>query len=155
MLKEGDKAPAFNLPDQDEKKHKLSDYKGKWVVLFAYPKANTSGCTKEAIAFTGLVNKFSKQDAVVLGISPDKPAAQKKFEAKHNLKVPLLADEDKAVTTAYGCYGEKKMYGRTVKGIIRSTYLIDPSGKVAKVWSKVRVDGHADKVLDALKDLRG
>lgn len=100
------------------------------------------------------MKKFAKLDAVVLGISPDKPAAQKKFEVKHKLKIPLLSDEDKAVTTKYGCFGEKKMYGRTVKGIIRSTYIIDPKGKVAKIWSKVRVDGHPEKVLDALKELR-
>jgi len=154
VLKEGDKAPAFNLADQDGNKHKLSDYKGKWVVLFAYPRANTSGCTKEAIAFTGLVKKFEKSGAVVLGISPDKVEAQKKFEQKHKLKIPLLSDEDKAVTTKYGCYGEKKMYGRTVQGIIRSTYLIAPNGKLAKIWSKVRVDGHADKVLEALNELK-
>lgn len=99
------------------------------------------------------MKKFDKVNAVVLGISPDSPAAQKKFEEKQKLKLPLLSDEDKAVTTAYGCYGEKKMYGRTVMGITRSTYLIDPKGKVAKIWSNVRVDGHADKVLDALQEL--
>ena len=97
------------------------------------------------------MKKFEKSGAVVLGISPDSVAAQKKFEEKHKLGIALLSDEDKAVTTAYGCYGEKKMYGRTVKGIIRSTYLIDPKGKVAKIWSKVRVDGHAEKVLEALQ----
>lgn len=96
------------------------------------------------------MKKFEKSGAVVLGISPDKPAAQKKFEEKHNLKIPLLSDEDQAVTTAYGCFGEKNMYGRKVMGIIRSTYLIDPKGKIAKVWSPVRVDGHAERVLDEL-----
>jgi peroxiredoxin Q/BCP len=99
------------------------------------------------------VKKFEKAGAAVLGISPDKPAAQKKFEEKHKLKIPLLSDEDKAVTTAYGCFGEKSMYGRKVMGIIRSTYLIDPKGKVAEVWSPVRVDGHAEKVLEALLSL--
>ena len=150
MPKEGDKAPAFDLPDQDGKRHKLSDYKGKWVVLFAYPKASTTGCTKEAIAFTSLVKKFEKQGAVVLGISPDKPAAQKKFEQKFELKIPLLADEDKSVLTAYGCWGEKSLYGRKFMGVIRSTWLIDPQGKLADIWSKVKVDGHAEQVLEAL-----
>jgi len=97
------------------------------------------------------VKQFEKLGAVVLGISPDSVAAQKKFEEKHKQGMPLLSDEDKSVTTAYGCYGEKKMYGRTVQGIIRSTYLIDPQGKLAKVWSKVRVEGHAEKVLEALR----
>ena len=99
------------------------------------------------------MKKFEKLNAVILGISPDKPAAQKKFEAKHKLKMPLLSDEDRKVTTSYGCYGEKKMYGRTVMGITRTTYLIDPKGKVAQVWNRVRVDGHAEKVLEALKEL--
>lgn len=99
------------------------------------------------------MKQFEKSGAIILGISPDKVAVQKKFEEKHKLGVPLLSDEDKAVTTAYGCYGEKKMYGRTVTGIIRSTYLIDPKGKLAKIWTKVRVDGHAGKVLEALKEL--
>jgi thioredoxin-dependent peroxiredoxin len=150
MPKAGDTAPAFDLPDQDGKPHKLSDYKGKWVVLFAYPKASTTGCTKEAIAFTSLVKKFEKQGAVVLGISPDKPAAQKKFEQKFGLKIPLLADEDKAVLTAYGCWGEKSLYGRKFMGVIRSTWLIDPKGKLADIWTKVKVDGHAEAVLETL-----
>jgi len=149
-MKPGDKAKDFDLPDQDGKRHKLSDYRGKHVVLFAYPKANTTGCTKEAVDFTGLVKKFEKKGAVVLGISPDTPKAQKKFEDKHKLKLPLLADEDKAVLTAYGCWGEKSLYGRKFIGVIRSTYLIDPQGKIAQVWSKVKVDGHAEAVLEAL-----
>lgn len=98
---------------------------------------------------------FEKAGAAVLGISPDSVEAQKRFEAKYKLNVPLLADTDKAVTTAWGCYGEKKMYGRTVQGITRSTYLIDPQGKIAKIWSNVRVDGHAEKVLAALVELKG
>ncbi len=154
MPKEGDKAPDFTLMDQDGKAHKLSDFKGKWVVLFAYPRANTPGCTREAIAFTGLHKQFAKEGAAVLGISPDTCAAQKKFEQNHKLSVPLLADADKAVTTQYGIYGDKVMYGKKVKGIIRSTYLIDPKGVVAKTWSKVKVDGHAEKVLEALKGLK-
>jgi len=99
------------------------------------------------------VKKFGKAGAVVLGISPDSVAAQKKFEEKHELGVPLLSDEDKKVTTAWGCYGEKKMYGKTVMGITRTTYLIDPTGKVAQIWRNVRVDGHADKVLEKLTEL--
>lgn len=100
------------------------------------------------------MKQFTGAGAVVLGISPDTSAAQKKFETKHGLKVPLLADTDKAVTTAFGAFGEKKMYGKTVKGIIRSTFLIDPQGKLAKVWGSVKVDGHAEKVLEALQALR-
>lgn len=153
MINEGDKAPNFNLMDQDGKPQKLSDYKGKWVVLFAYPRANTPGCTRESIAFSGLAAKFARSGAVVLGISPDSCAAQKKFEKDHKLGVRLLSDSDKAVTTAFGVFGEKKMYGKTVKGIIRSTFLIDPKGKVAKAWRSVKVDGHAEKVLETLKEL--
>ncbi|MBX3474272.1 MAG: peroxiredoxin [Planctomycetes bacterium] len=155
MLKDGDKAPVFNLQDQDGKPVSLADYKGNWVVLFAYPRANTPGCTREAIAFSGLAKKFEKEGATVLGISPDSCAAQKKFEQYHKLKVPLLADVDKAITSKYGAFGEKVMYGKKVKGIIRSTFLIDPEGKVAKAWTKVKVDGHAEKVLEALKELKG
>lgn len=155
MPKEGDKAPNFNLLDQDGKPHALVDYTGQWVVLFAYPRANTPGCTREAIAFTGLAGQFAKSGAAVLGISPDSCAAQQKFKQAHKLKVPLLADSDKAVTTSWGIYGEKVMYGKKVKGIIRSTYLIDPKGVIQKVWSKVKVDGHAEKVLEALKGLQG
>jgi thioredoxin-dependent peroxiredoxin len=99
------------------------------------------------------VKQFDKLGAVILGISPDSVEAQKKFESKHKLHLPLLSDEDKSVTTAYGCFGDKKMYGRVVQGITRTTYLIDPKGKIAKVWSNVRVDGHAEKVLDALREL--
>lgn len=101
------------------------------------------------------MKKFEKLNAVILGISPDPAEKQKKFEEKHKLKVRLLSDEDKKVTTKYGCYGEKKMYGRTVMGIKRTTWLIDPKGKVAKVWNNVRVNGHAEKVLDTLKELQG
>ncbi len=100
------------------------------------------------------MSKFDKSGAAVLGISPDSPSAQKSFEQKQALKIPLLSDEDKQVATAWGCYGEKKMYGRTVKGIIRTTYLVDPNGKVAHVWSPVRVDGHAEKVLQTLLELK-
>jgi peroxiredoxin Q/BCP len=150
----GDKAPNFTLQDQDGKPHTLADFKGQWVVLFAYPRANTPGCTREAIAFSGLAKQFEKAGAAVLGISPDSCAAQKKFEQNHKLKVPLLADADKAVTTSWGIYGEKVMYGKKVKGIIRSTYLIDPKGVIQKTWSKVKVDGHAEKVLEALKEAK-
>jgi peroxiredoxin Q/BCP len=155
MPEPGDKAPDFNLTDQDNKPHKLADYRGQWVVLFAYPRANTPGCTREAIAFSGLAAKFQKAGAAVLGISPDSCTAQKKFEQQHKLKVPLLSDADKSVTTRWGIYGDKVMYGKKVKGIIRSTYLIDPEGVIRKTWTKVKVDGHAEKVLEALKELRG
>ena len=152
MLKEGDKAPAFNLADQDGNKHKLSDYKGKWVVLFAYPRANTSGCTKEAIAFTGLVKKFEKSGAVVLGISPDAPAKLAKFRDKHDLGFTLLSDPDHAVADAYGVWGEKSMYGKKYFGIIRSAFLVDESGKISHAWPKISPKDTPKNLLKALAE---
>lgn len=151
MLKEGDKVPDFELLDQNGKTVRLKDFAGKKVVLFFYPRAMTPGCTRECIAFSGLVKTFQKAGAVVLGCSPDKPESQKKFEDKEKLNIPLLSDPDKKVAEAYGAYGEKVMYGKKVKGIIRSTFLIDETGKLTRSWSKVKVDGHAEKVLEAAR----
>lgn len=151
-MKEGDKAPAFALKDQDGNTVKLADFKGKALVIFFYPKADTPGCTREAIAFTSLAKEFAKAGAAVIGASPDPCAKQKKFEEKHKLGVRLLADEDHKVAEAFGAWGEKKNYGKTYMGIIRSTFLIK-DGKVAKAWSNVKVDGHAEAVLDAVKAL--
>lgn len=151
----GKKAPAFSLKDQDEKTVKLSDFKGKWVVLYFYPKDNTSGCTREAIAFTESNPDFRKLDAEVIGVSPDSCGSHRNFIEKHDLGITLLSDPEKTVLEKYGAFGEKKMYGKVVKGVIRSTVLIDPDGKVAWHWKSVKVDGHAEKVRDKLKELRG
>jgi len=150
MLEEGAKAPAFSLKDQDGKTVKLSDYKGKHVVLYFYPKDNTPGCTREACAFRDEHSKLLEQGAVVLGISPDDEKSHRKFIDKFELPFPLLCDEGHAVSEKFGAWGEKSMYGRKMMGIIRSTFLISPDGKIAKVWPKVKVDGHVEKVLEAL-----
>jgi peroxiredoxin Q/BCP len=149
----GRKAPAFTLEDQDGKKVKLSDFAGQWVVLYFYPKDNTSGCTAEACDFTDNISQFKKLDTVVLGVSPDSAASHRKFIDKHNLKISLLADPDHGVLEKYGVWQTKSMYGREYKGVVRSTFLIDPSGKIARVWEKVKVKGHVDDVKAALKEL--
>lgn len=153
LLSEGDKAPAFKLPAGDGETVTLASLKGKKVVLYFYPKDDTSGCTKEAIAFSGLKKKFEAAGAVVIGVSPDSPASHVKFARKHDLKVMLLADEDKAMLEAYGVWAEKSMYGRKYMGVERTTYLIDNKGKIARVWKKVKVDGHAEEVLAAVQTL--
>ena len=149
----GKRAPAFTLPDQDENKVKLSDLKGQWVVLYFYPRDDTPGCTTEACDFTSGLAEFEALDCTVLGCSPDTPEKHRKFIDKHDLGITLLADTDKKVLEKYGAWGEKKMYGKTTMGVIRSTVLIDPTGKVAHHWSNVRAKGHADKVLATLQEL--
>ena len=148
----GDKAPAFSLEDQSGKTVKLSDFKGKTVVLYFYPKDDTPGCTREACAFRDEHSALLKAGAVVLGISPDSEASHAKFAGKYKLPFPLLADTDHGVSEKYGAWGEKSLYGRKFMGITRSTFLIDGSGKVARVWPKVKVDGHADQVLQAIRE---
>jgi peroxiredoxin Q/BCP len=150
----GKKAPELSLPDQDDQTVKLGDYKGKWVVLYFYPKDDTPGCTTEACDFTAGIKGFEKIDAVVLGCSPDSPERHRKFIAKYNLKVRLLSDPDHAVLEKYGAWGEKNMYGRITMGVIRSTVIIDPQGKVAHHWPKVRAEGHAAAVKEKLDELR-
>jgi peroxiredoxin Q/BCP len=152
MPEAGDKAPAFNLKDQDGKAHKLSDYAGKHVVLYFYPKDMTSGCTQEACDFRDSYAKLKKSGAVLLGVSPDDEKSHTKFMQKYELPFPLLADTEHAVAEKYGAWGEKSMYGRKYMGIVRSTFLIGPDGKVLKAWPKVKVAGHAEDVLAALKD---
>ena len=149
MLKEGDKAPDFTSTDQDGKKVKLSDYKGKRVVLYFYPKDDTPGCTKEACSFRDSFSKFKKQGIAVLGVSPDSEASHKKFVAKYKLPFTLLADTDRSISEAYGVYGEKKFMGRTYMGVHRTTFLIDEKGKIKKVFEKVKPDEHASEVLEA------
>ena len=153
MLDVGDKAPAFSLEDQSGKTVKLSDFKGKTVVLYFYPKDDTPGCTREACAFRDEHSALRKAGAVVLGVSPDSGASHAKFAGKYGLPFPLLADTGHAVSEKYGAWGEKSLYGRKFMGIIRSTFLIDGSGKVAHVWPKVKVDGHVDQVLEAIREM--
>lgn len=150
MLEAGQKAPAFSLKDQDGKTVKLSDFKGQQVVLYFYPKDNTPGCTQEACDFRDEAGALKKAGAVVLGVSTDSEASHQKFIKKYSLNFPLLVDEDHAVAEKYGAWGEKSMYGKKFMGLIRSTFLVGPDGKLKKVWPKVKVDGHVKEVLEAL-----
>lgn len=146
-----DKAPQFTLPDQDGKNVSLKDFAGKTVVLFFYPKADTPGCTIEACGFRDAYKKLQKAGAVLLGISADSSAAQKKFEDKYDLPYTLLADTEKKVCEAYGVIKEKNMYGKKVMGIARTTFVIGPDGKIAHIFNNVKADGHAEEVLEWLK----
>ena len=152
-LNTGDRAPAFTMMMDDETKIALKDLAGKKVVLYFYPKDDTPGCTKEAIAFSGDLAKFKRAGAVVIGVSRDTVAKHQKFRAKHDLKVLLGSDEDGKVTEKYGVWVEKNMYGRKYMGIERATYLIDEKGKIREIWRKVKVAGHAEAVLEAVKEL--
>jgi len=152
-LAAGDKAPAFSLPRDGGGKLSLAAVKGKPLVLYFYPKDDTSGCTKEAIEFTELRKDFEKAGAVVAGVSPDSVAAHDKFVKKHKLGVALLSDESKTMLEAYGVWVEKSMYGKKYMGVERTTFLIDAKGKIVRVWNKVKVPGHAQEVLAAVKEL--
>ena len=152
-LTEGKKAPAFNMATDGGGKVALKDLAGKIVVLYFYPKDDTTGCTKEAIEFTEAKAKFSRQGAVIIGVSKDTVAKHDKFKDKYDLKVTLASDEDGKVVEKYGVWVEKSMYGRKYMGIDRSTFVIDPNGKIAKIWRKVKVPGHVDEVLDVVKDV--
>ena len=156
LINEGKKAPAFTLKDAEGTTHKLADYAGRPVVLYFYPKDNTSGCTKEACQFRDAMPRFKKSKAVVLGVSPDSEKSHAKFIADHDLNFTLLADpkDDEGnpkVCTKYGVWQEKSMYGRSYMGVVRTTYLIDADGRVARRWDKVKVPGHADEVLEAVR----
>ena len=151
MLQVGDPAPDFALPDAEGDIVKLSDSRGRFAVVYFYPKDDTSGCTKEALDFSALNAEFEKLGARVFGISPDSVKSHAKFRDKHALGVALLSDEQKAVIEAYGAWTQKKMYGRAYMGVERSTFLIGPEGKIAGCWRGVKVTGHAAQVLDALK----
>lgn len=153
MLKDGDKAPDFDLPDDAGNKVKLSKLKGRPVVVYFYPKDDTSGCTVEAKDFSSLKKKFEALGAEVLGISPDSVKSHDKFKCKYELVHTLLADEEKTAAEAYGVWVEKSMYGKKYMGVERSTFLIDAKGRIAKSWRKVKVPGHAEDVLDTLEDL--
>lgn len=152
-LKEGDSAPSFDLPGSGGKRIALSALAGKKIALYFYPKDDTSGCTQEAIEFNGLREKFVKSGTVIVGMSPDSAAKHDKFCSKYELSLPLAADETKETLQAYGVWVEKSMYGRKYMGVERSTFLIDKNGRIAKIWRKVKVPGHAEEVLAAAKAL--
>jgi peroxiredoxin Q/BCP len=154
MLKEGAKAPPFELPSDAGDTVRLRDFAGKPVVVYFYPRDNTPGCTREAQAFAAAKRDWAKLGAAVLGVSKDSVASHCGFRDKYALNFPLLSDPDLSVHKAYGAWGEKTMYGKKVKGVIRSTFVIGPDGKLAKVFPSVNVDGHAEKVLDALRELQ-
>ncbi len=147
--KEGDPAPEIELPDEAGRPFRLSSLRGRNVVLYFYPKANTSGCTKESCEFRDASKQFAKADTVIVGVSPDKPSAQSSFRSKFDLPFTLLADTEHKAAEAYGVRKEKSMYGRKYLGIERTTFLIDKAGKIAKIFPKVKVEGHAGEVLAA------
>jgi len=149
----GAKAPAFTLPRDGGGTVSLGGFKGRKLVLYFYPKADTPGCTKESIAFSRLKRAFAAADADVVGVSADPVKAQDRFRDKHKLEIPLACDETKKMLTAYGAWGEKSMYGRKFMGVRRTTFLIGPDGRIAQVWENVKVDGHAEAVLAAAQAL--
>ena len=153
-LEVGKKAPAFALKNQDDITVKAGDLKGLWVVLYFYPKDNTPGCTTEACEFTAGIKSFERLDASVFGCSPDSTESHRKFIAKYKLKVSLLSDPDHSMLTAYGAWGAKKLYGKRFIGVIRSTVIINPDGKVAHRWPRVKAAGHAEQVREKLAELR-
>ena len=162
MVEIGKKAPEFCLPDTYGKQVCLKDFKGKWLILYFYPKDNTSGCTKEAVDFTMLKDKFASLNAEIIGISKDKPETHQKFIQKHDLGIMLLSDTEKTVHKQYGAWGEKKNYGKITEGTIRSTFIIDPEGVVRHKWHNVKVHQkrksgivkHAEVVLEKLQNLQ-
>ena len=155
MLNAGDKAPDFKLPDQDENEVGLKDYSGKWLVLYFYPKDNTPGCTTEACEFTEDIGSFESLGCDVVGVSPDSAKSHRGFIKKQGLKFRLLSDPDHGMLEAYGAWQEKSMYGKKYMGVQRSTFLIDPQGKVAFAWPNVKVKDHVREVGEKLKELAG
>jgi peroxiredoxin Q/BCP len=151
-LAEGDRAPAFTLADQNGQKVALKDFAGQRVVLYFYPADDTPGCTKEACQFNDEFAAFKKLDVTVIGVSPDNAEKHQAFRAKYGLKFTLLSDPEKTVMTKYGAYGEKMMYGKKVTGVIRSTFVIGPTGRVERAFYNVRADGHAAKVLSGVSN---
>ena len=155
MIKLGVKAPDFSLPDENGVDHSLEEYKGKWLVLYFYPKDNTPGCSREAREFNELLADFKGLGAEVVGVSKDSSKSHARFKEKQGLQFTLLSDESTSTLRAYGAWGRKKLYGKEYSGTIRSTVLIDPRGVVRAYWPKVKVAGHAMEVLNKLKELKG
>lgn len=154
ILEEGKRAPAFTLPSTDGEKFRLTEHRGRWIVVYFYPKDLTPGCTTEAENFRDQLAAFEDQGAVVVGISPDPMSQHEKFAAKLDLNFELLTDRDAKVASKYGVWRTKKNYGREYDGIVRSTFLIDPSGKIARIWDNIRVKGHVERVLQTLQEER-
>ena len=153
-LKEGQKAPDFYLPDQNGNEVCLKDFEGKWLVLYFYPRDNTSGCTREAREFSALKDDFTAEDAAILGVSKDSMKSHQNFIQKQEITITLLSDEDTSVHQQYGVWRMKKNYGKEYMGTVRSTLLIDPEGIVVKVWENVRANEHAEKVLAVLREMK-
>lgn len=147
MLEIGTPAPDFSLPDQEGREHRLSDYRGRKVILYFYPKDNTPGCTKQACGYSQLAPQFTEKGAVILGISKDSVASHKKFSEKYSLAFPILSDPDRTVIEAYGVWQEKKLYGKVSMGVVRTTYLIDEEGLILRVNGKVKAAEDAQKML--------
>lgn len=153
-MEPGSLAPDFELPDQEGRLHRLSQYRGQWVVLYFYPKDDTPGCTKEACGFRDHMGYLQNLGAVVLGVSADDVESHRRFAEKYGLNFPLLADPERQAILAYGAWGKKNLYGKEYEGVLRQTFLIDPEGRIAKVWRKVSPEGHAEEVAQALEALR-
>lgn len=153
-LKAGQKAPQFELLDAGENSVSPGDFKGKWLVLYFYPKDDTSGCTLEAQDFTTQLPEFKKLNAAIIGVSPDSCQSHQKFIGKHSLKVQLLSDPEHTVLESYGVWQKKSMYGREYMGVVRTTYLLDPQGVIRHIWPKVSVKGHADEVRETIEKLQ-
>ncbi len=149
-LNEGAGAPDFCLPDQNNKEVCLKNFRGEWIILYFYPKDNTSGCTREAVDFPENLKDFKRMNAVIIGVSPDSTNSHVSFINKHNLKITLLSDPEHKVLEKYGVWQKKKMYGREYFGIVRTTFLIDPNGKIVYKWEKVKVKGHVSEVKTTL-----
>jgi peroxiredoxin Q/BCP len=154
-LQAGDQAPEVALPDEHGTIHRLADRKGSWTLVYFYPEDDTPGCTTEACQFRDLNPDIQGLDAEIWGVSPDGAGSHAAFRAKYGLPFTLLSDEDHAVAERYGAWGEKQNYGKTYVGLIRSSFLVGPDGRLAKVWPKVKADGHADDVLETLRSLQG
>jgi peroxiredoxin Q/BCP len=153
MLAIGDTIPAFCLPNQDEEEICFRDIKGRWVIIYFYPKDNSTGCSTEACDFTEALPNFRDLETIVLGVSPDSPKKHRNFIEKKSLKLTLLADEDKSLCKSFGVWQQKKSFGKLYMGVVRSTYLIAPNGTLAFKWENIRVKGHVDAVKDKLKEL--
>lgn len=154
MIKINKKAPDFCLKNQNAEDVCLKDYKGRWTVVYFYPKDNTPGCTLEAKNFSQHAKDFEQKNVSIIGISPDSSTSHKKFEDKHDLSITLLSDPDHKTLEKYGVWKPKKLYGREFMGVVRSTFLIDPDGKIAHIWGKVKVAGHIEDVMNKLEEMK-